>query len=178
MSKLTHNDLQVGRVYNRVYKGSIKEYAAINDKETFRVIRLKPQLVCQILFDQFGSPMDKEITGGHITFPSPEKAFEKFDIFETPDQKDWFIKSAIMKVSDALKNRLISMSMAKQAALHVISYNFGDAFYMSCQVDEARRPKENPYLQTVFFVWKSYKEMEDDLLENKVMTLVKAKTKV
>lgn len=177
MNKLTHKDFKVGRVYNRVYTGPNLAYAAINGKETFRVISLKPQLVCQILFDQFGNPMDKEIKGNHITFPSPEKAFKKFDIFESPDQKDWFIKSTIMKVFDALDQDLISMKMAKQAALHVTSYNFGEAFYMSCGIDDDRRPKGNPYLQTVFFVWNSYKKMEDELLNNKVVSLVKSKAK-
>ncbi len=175
MQKLTYRHLQVGKVYNRVYTGPNEAYAAINGKETFRVISVEPNLVCQILFDQFGSPMEKEITGGHITFPVPEKAFEEFDIFTAPDRNDWFIKSAIMTVADALEQGFITMDMAKQSALHVTCYNWGDAFYMSCQVDESRRPKQNPYLQTVFFVWKSHKEMEDDLLENKVATRVKSK---
>lgn len=164
MRKLaSYKEFEKGKIYNRVYVGENKAYANINGKQTFIVVDLEPELVVQTLFAQFGSVQSDRLTSNEITFGSPEITFNGYELYEVENEKEWFKKSQIMTLDEAVSAGFITPDDIRRRAKHFIAIwlDPGNGYYNSYPV--GGKSKTNPYLQMVYFKWNSIEEMESDL---------------
>jgi hypothetical protein len=162
-------EFQAGRIYNRVYTGSNDAYGRVNGKETFIVIQTEPILQTQTLFDQYGSVTTDDLRqNGPTTFQRPDIAFTEYDLFEPSDKSEWFIKSVrVGSLREALDANLLDRSAFENKQFRGDRYvshsgrNFEHlGFSMHFSVEGG---PNNPYLQTVYVLWKTYNLMKEDL---------------
>jgi len=158
----SYKDLQVGKIYNRVYTGDNEAYARINGKKTFAVISISPEFKIQTLFDQFGSIFSNELRSKEITISDLEKAFAEYEFYEVENSNEYFVKSQFMTLQEALEQDLITFTEIKEKtdSRNITSINFGKGWYIKFHVEG--RSKTNIYLQTVFVKWTSREKMESD----------------
>ena len=170
MKKLTGPaQLRKGRIYNRVYVGNNQAYAKINGKETFLVLQTKPNLQVVELFDQFGSPYEKNIPSSVITYEMPEVAFKDFEIFEPTKESEWFKKSVVVKsLVTALKRKYVTLGGLKKLAdwhgMCPFVASMGRNMKLvgvHCHFCVEGKTKDL-LLQTVFVVWKDWSRMQAD----------------
>lgn len=158
----SYKDLEVGKVYNKVYKGSNKAHAKISGKQTIRIIQTTPNLLVEILFDELGSIFSDELANGPVTHLCPEVSFKEYDLFEIEDESEYFIKAQRMTLQEAFDANLITLDEIRKSNHKVIAVWHEapkeNSFYYKFDVEG--RLKENPYLQSVFVEWDSYKERD------------------
>jgi hypothetical protein len=168
MKKLTsYLDLQVGNIYNSVYTGPNNEYAAVNGKQTFKVIELEPYLKMRVLFDKQGSVYRNDLSV-KVTTTRPDITFAECDLFETEDKSQWFKKSAkVTSIAKALEANLITLNHIhgrmipeREISQIINGNNRFKGFYFCIEVQGT---KDNPYLQRVILVWKKREEMSAEL---------------
>jgi len=160
----SYQELESGKIYNRIYVGDNEAYAKINGKETFVVIATSPELVTRVLFDQFGSPFSEELTSNETIFGNPGRAFADFELYEAENRSDWFIKSQYMKLDQAIKENLVTIDEVRQGIVSSPPQSLErKSFY--CRYPVEGRSKNNPYLQAVLIKWDSREEMKKDFAE-------------
>ncbi len=172
MKKLqSWKDLKKGGVYNQVYVGDNEAYAKVNGKQTFIVIETTPALKTETLFDEFGSVYSDELRSPTATYPKdPELAFKDVELFEPKDKSEWFIKSVkITSLAAALKANLIKMEDIKDSRMRSSWFTpfFGPkrellGVYHSFSIEGTL---ENPLLQSVFVIWKTWDALYADFAQ-------------
>lgn len=161
----SYKDFRKGKIYNRVYVGENQAYAKINGKETFIVLKIRPSLQVQILFDRFGSVNTDDLRSGIVTFDCPEKAFAEFEFFEPENRDEWFIKSAKLgSLAEAIKAGFIKREQIENLKMNakelVFFHNIG--VYRQFSVNGV---PENPYLQNVYVLWKTFEAARKDFAD-------------
>ena len=164
----SYRELEVGKIYNRVYVGPNKAYAKINGRQTFEVTATEPVFQYQILRDKFGDCASEEIRSGVITSSRPDLLFKEVELFEVDDKSEWFIKSEITTLKAALDEGLITIedikgkSSSKEHTSRA-GCKSGPAFYTQFGVEG--KSSDNPLLQTIYICWMSYEELEEGFAE-------------
>lgn len=169
---VSHKDLQVGKIYSKVYTGGNEAYARINGKQTFRVIEVSPNLKTVTLHDQFGSGFSKQLTSNEGTYTHPEIAFADYLVYETPDPDDWFIKAVWSTPEEAIKKGLltsqdfshrvkISRDPWRRGNYGQTSHSPGPGLssFFVVRFDVEGRSAAHPYLQSLVMRWDSMAEM-------------------
>ncbi|MFZ4648383.1 MAG: hypothetical protein ACOYMB_01965 [Patescibacteria group bacterium] len=168
-------DLKIGIIYNRVYNGNNAAYAKVNGKETFIVTETDSVLKVQELFARFGSPFSDELRREISTFTHPEIAFKEFDLYEPESKNEWFIKSVkLNSLAEALDAKLINLDSIKGFGKNRKNFiaHFGENMKMlgvECSFSVEGAP-DNPLLQTVYIVWKTWEEQRNDFAKYNVKT--------
>lgn len=160
--------LRVGGVYSRVYVGPNEAYARVNGKETFRVLKTKPSLEVQILFEQFGSLFSNEITSDIVTFSSPEKAFEEFEIFEPYTESQWFVKSTMVTtIEEGINRGLLLIDEVRDRTFtsrEFTVYWWGEKLSSRPSLSFSREGiSGNQYFQRTFVLWDSWEAARAEL---------------
>lgn len=161
-------DLKREGIYNRIYIGPNEDYSRINGKETFMIVETEPKLQVAVLFDQFGDPHTENIESNVITFHSPEIAFREFELFEPANEGEWFKKSVkVTSLRDTLQFN-VTMADIERVAKWQCRSPFMPTFDVEWKMKgvqcsfRVEDKTTNPFLQTVFIVWPSWKAMAAD----------------
>jgi len=159
---MTKEDFKVGSTYNIVY--SSNNYMS-GKKETILILQVFPEIKFVILYNQSANMYCGDLRSNIIT--AGFKSFEQDQITEVFDEKDFIKKSEIVTIDDAINRGLITVSelesifddQSKKCIIisPVIGYDSGK---MYIKINVEGKDQINPYLQSIYIKWNSFKEME------------------
>ena len=162
----SYMEFEVGKVYNRVYVGENEAYAKVNGKITFIVTEVDPILTVDELFGQFGNPLTDDIRRSGIFFKCPKIALADFELSEPTNKSEWFIKSEKKGSVDEIIRAGIPRDLLCNT--RIASGRFVPCFGRGSEMRGVYRHfslegrVDNPYLQSVFGVWRNWEELHRD----------------